>query len=343
MDKESKGFNTPSKERATISVAVWISLATSVILFNKVIISTWDFNYPCFLTFCQSIFALIATQLLSFSGLNVMPGVRERKIKGVKEYLKKVVPIALCFSVNIMTGNKVYAYLSLGYIQMLKAMGPVPVLIVNILVGREKASLELVLIVLLVTGGVISASAGELLFNWIGFGLQFASTISDCFRCVLSDMLLKNMHLDSLSLVYYISPISSVCLGLGFMSYESEGFPFHSWHPAFIFVILINCLLVFLLNVAVYTVLGNTSSMVMSLSGPMKVCSSHYTHYMLLINLIFTFPTFVSFSLEQFLINLSALRTSTVPRPHIYQGYDVDIPFLFPFQQSCYSSANYRV
>lgn len=253
-----------------LNIAIWICLAMSVILFNKVIISIWDFNYPIFLTFSQSAFALIATQLMSNSPLNfIMPGVRENKIS-TGDYLTKVGPIALCFSVNIVCANKVYTYLSLGFIQMLKAMGPIPMLIGNILAGREKASIPLISVVLLVSIGVASTSVGELHFSWIGFLLQITSTLADATRCVLSDIILKGINLDPLSLVYYISPLSSLFLGLMFMMFEFDTFPFHSWQPVFMGVILLNCILVFALNIAVYSVLGKTSSMIMSLTGPLK-------------------------------------------------------------------------
>lgn len=55
---------------------------------------------------------------------------------------------------------------------MIKAITPVPLLMLYFISGRETPSLLQLLIVLLICGGVIISSVGELLFTWTGFLLQ---------------------------------------------------------------------------------------------------------------------------------------------------------------------------
>ncbi len=39
--------------------------------------------------------------------------------------------------------------------------------------------------------------------------------ISDCCRILLLDILLKDLALDSLSLLYYMAPVSTIVIGFG--------------------------------------------------------------------------------------------------------------------------------
>lgn len=60
---------------------------------------------------------------------------------------------------------------------MVKAVTPVPLLLLNFMAGREKPSLLQLCIVLLVSLGVAMASVGELNFSTIGFAIQVIRSI----------------------------------------------------------------------------------------------------------------------------------------------------------------------
>jgi hypothetical protein len=46
---------------AFVYVAIWVSMAYTMILFNKMILTVWGFNYPFFLILCHNVFCLIGT------------------------------------------------------------------------------------------------------------------------------------------------------------------------------------------------------------------------------------------------------------------------------------------
>ena len=58
---------------------------------------------------------------------------------------------------------------------MVKAITPVPLLVLNFMAGREKPSLMQFIIVIVVSFGVILASVGELQFSLVGFIIQVHS------------------------------------------------------------------------------------------------------------------------------------------------------------------------
>jgi drug/metabolite transporter (DMT)-like permease len=146
---------------------------------NKAILSFWDFEYPYFLTGWHMLFATVLTQLLRLTYPSIMPGVKENKVS-LKIYLSKVVPISICFASSLTFGNKAYIYLSVSFIQMLKAFTPVAVLLLSFLGGLETPSLLQLAIVLFICLGVTLSTVGELRFSMLGFLVQvFTSSKSN--------------------------------------------------------------------------------------------------------------------------------------------------------------------
>ncbi|CAG8756125.1 15685_t:CDS:2, partial [Acaulospora colombiana] len=62
-----------------------------------------------------------------------------------------------------------YLFLSVGYIQMLKAFNPVAILLISFAIKIKEPSRRLFVIVLTISFGVCMASYGELHFNLVGW------------------------------------------------------------------------------------------------------------------------------------------------------------------------------
>ena len=71
--------------------------------------------------------------------------------------------------------NTAYLYLSVHYIQMLKAFTPVAILLISWAFRIKDPNKKLLLIVLMISCGVALASSGELQFNLFGFIVQAAA------------------------------------------------------------------------------------------------------------------------------------------------------------------------
>ena len=109
-----------------------------MILFNKAMLDQFNFPYPMFLTTWHMSVATCLTQVMSRTTL-MLPGVKEQKI-GLDELKTKVLPVALFFAISLVLSNKAYIFLSVSYIQMLKACTPVAVLIFSFMAGLESPS-----------------------------------------------------------------------------------------------------------------------------------------------------------------------------------------------------------
>jgi hypothetical protein len=109
---QSEGFHP------AIYVAAWITMSSSVILFNKWILDTAGFRYPIVLTTWHLAFGTLMTQILART-TTLLDGRKKVKMTG-KVYLRAIMPIGLFFSLSLICGNVTYLYLSVAFIQMLK-------------------------------------------------------------------------------------------------------------------------------------------------------------------------------------------------------------------------------
>lgn len=237
-------------------------------MFNKVLLTTWGFRFPCLLTTWHCALATVLTQLLARTS-KLLPSVEKGTVTR-SDYFLRILPMAVCFAFGLVAGNMAYAYISLAYIQMIKAFTPVPLLLLSFVSGLEKPSLVLFAIVLVVSAGVTLSSVGELQFSMVGFLLQFSAVLVDCFRMILMNLLLKDLNLDSLSLLYYTAPPSAVLIFCGFLFFEAQSLSYGAFTPALCVALVFNGLLAFTLNIAVIYLVSSTSAVVMSVSGPLK-------------------------------------------------------------------------
>ena len=92
-------------------------------------------------------------------------------------FLRSILPIGILFSTSLISSNTAYLYLSVAYIQMLKAFVPVAILIISWTFRIQEPSKRLAVIVLMISCGVALASHGELHFNLFGFVTQAAAVV----------------------------------------------------------------------------------------------------------------------------------------------------------------------
>jgi hypothetical protein len=133
-------------------LALWISLSSIVIIYNKHILVTYDFPFPVALTMLHMGFSSTLSHILV--GLNLADEVR----MSWDMYLRAVVPIGCLYAVILALSNATYIYLSVSFIQMIKAITPASVYAVGCFMGTEAWSWRMAAnLVVVVVGVAISA------------------------------------------------------------------------------------------------------------------------------------------------------------------------------------------
>lgn len=202
------------------------------------------------LTCWHLVFATLATQVLARK-TKLLDGRKRLKMTG-RTYLRAIVPIGLVYSASLVCSNMVYLYLSVAFIQMLKAAAPVAVLLTAWAWGVEQPSLRRFLNVLVIVCGVGLASFGEIQFSWPGFFFQLAGIVFEAMRLIMIQVLLSGdgQKMDPLVSLYYYAP---VCAAMNLVI--AIGAEAHKFDPAALIgadygLLLLNAMVAFLLNVS---------------------------------------------------------------------------------------------
>ncbi|KAK4798092.1 hypothetical protein SAY86_030418 [Trapa natans] len=250
-------------------VAIWIFLSFTVIVYNKYILDQKLYNWPfpisltmIHMSFCAS----LATVIIKVFKL-VEPVSMSRDL-----YLSSVVPIGALYSLSLWLSNSAYIYLSVSFIQMLKALMPVAVYSIGVLFKKESFKGDTMLNMLSISFGVAIAAYGEAKFDTWGVLLQLGAVAFEATRLVMIQILLtsKGIQLNPITSLYYIAPC---CLVFLFVPWIFVEYPLLRDTSSFHFDFVIfgtNSFCAFALNLAVFLLVGKTSALTMNVAGVVK-------------------------------------------------------------------------
>ncbi|KAL7171916.1 hypothetical protein ACSBR2_031578 [Camellia fascicularis] len=184
---------------------VYILLSSGVILYNKWVLSPKYFNFP---------FPITLTMIhMGFSGMVAFFLVRVLKVVSPVKmtfeiYATCVIPISAFFASSLWFGNTAYLFISVAFIQMLKALMPVATFLMAVICGTDKLRCDVFLNMVLVSVGVVISSYGEIHFNVVGTVYQVTGIFAEALRLVLTQVLLqkKGLTLNPITSLYYIAP-----------------------------------------------------------------------------------------------------------------------------------------
>ncbi|BAT86208.1 hypothetical protein LR48_Vigan03g274000 [Vigna angularis] len=247
---------------------VYITLSSGVILYNKWVLSTLYFNFP---------FPITLTMIhMAFSGGLAFLLVRVFKVVSPIKmtfniYATCVVPISAFFSASLWFGNTAYLFISVAFIQMLKALMPVATFLVAVTCGTEKLRCDVFWNMVLVSVGVVISSYGEIQFNVLGTVYQVTGIVAEALRLVLTQVLLqkKGLTLNPITSLYYIAPCSFVFLFIPWYILEKP--EMEDPHMQFNFWIFFsNAVCAFALNLSTFLVIGRTGAVTIRVAGVLK-------------------------------------------------------------------------
>eukprot|EP00239_Pterosperma_sp_CCMP1384_P005882 CAMPEP_0197853150 /NCGR_PEP_ID=MMETSP1438-20131217/22186_1 /TAXON_ID=1461541 /ORGANISM="Pterosperma sp., Strain CCMP1384" /LENGTH=348 /DNA_ID=CAMNT_0043467455 /DNA_START=374 /DNA_END=1420 /DNA_ORIENTATION=- len=248
-------------------VTIWIALSAAVILFNKYLLSEYGFPYPIALTmfhmgFCSTI-AFVVIRVLKLVDSIGMDS---------ETYMQAVVPIGGLFSLTLWFGNAAYLYLSVAFIQMLKALMPVAVFMVGVNFKTETYSHKTLMNMLVVTVGVMIASYGEINFVLTGVVLQLASIASESTRLSMIQILLQSrgLKLNPITTLYYVAPACFAFLSVPFVFIEIPKMVADPELKFELWIFILNASVAMGLNMAVFLLVGKTSALSMNIAGVVK-------------------------------------------------------------------------
>lgn len=232
------------------------------------------------------VFATAMTQgLAKFT--NVLDS-RHKVPMNTNTYMKAIVPIGLFFSFSLICGNVAYLYLSVSFIQMLKALNAVVTLLATWAFAISPPDMKKLANVSAIVVGVIIASYGEIQFVMTGFLIQLAGIVFEAVRLVMVQRILSapEFKMDPLVSLYYYAPACAAINGAFTLFIEIPKMQMTDIYNVGMVTLLLNALVAFGLNVSVVFLVSiakegsfrsTTNSCRLAkprlLSSPFQVCS----------------------------------------------------------------------
>eukprot|EP01018_Ginkgo_biloba_P030872 Gb_15321 [translate_table: standard] len=249
---------------------MYILLSSGQIFFNKWVLSSKQINfpYPLGLTLLHMVFSSV----LCFIVVKVLKLVKLQDGMTSEIYATSVFPIGAMFAMTLWLGNTAYLYISVAFAQMLKAIMPVAVFLLGAAAGLEVLSCKMFFIMSVISFGVLVASYGEINVNWVGVVYQMGGVIGEALRLIFMEILVKRkgLKLNPITLMYYVSPCSALCLFIPWIFLEKPKMD-SAMNWTFDPVIMsLNALCTFALNVSVFLVISHTSALTVRIAGVVK-------------------------------------------------------------------------
>lgn len=117
----------PAKKlHPAVIISIWISLSSTVIIYNKYILDSdsLNFPFPIFLTTWHLVFATIGTRVLART-TRLLDGLHNVSMSWDR-WWRSIVPIGALFSASLIFSNMAYLTLSVSFIQMSVPSHPIP-------------------------------------------------------------------------------------------------------------------------------------------------------------------------------------------------------------------------
>ncbi|CAM8927005.1 hypothetical protein QQ045_023364 [Rhodiola kirilowii] len=247
---------------------IYILLSSGVILYNKWVLSPKYFNFPLPIT--------LTMIHMGFSGMVAFLLVRVFKVvtpvkMTFEIYATCVIPISAFFASSLWFGNTAYLYISVAFIQMLKALMPVATYTMAVVCGTDKSRCDIFSNMLLVSVGVVISSYGEIHFNVVGTLYQVTGIFAEALRLVLTQILLqkKGLTLNPITSLYYIAPCSFLFLFVPWYFLEKpvmevSQIQFNFW------IFFTNALCALALNFSIFLVIGRSGAVTIRVAGVLK-------------------------------------------------------------------------
>jgi hypothetical protein len=260
-------------------VGIWMSLSFAVIVYNKYILDPKLYNWPFPITltmihmaFCASL-AFFLVRVLRVVDVPSSSSSMTRRL-----YVSSVLPIGALYALSLCFSNSAYIYLSVSFIQMLKALMPVAVYSLAVALRTDAFRRATLLNMLAISAGVAVAAYGEARFDAFGVTLQLLAVAAEATRLVLIQILLtsRGVSLNPITSLYYVAPCCLAFLTVPWFAVELPRLRAAAagaglvTSPDVVFVFGTNSVVAFALNLAVFLLVGKTSALTMNVAGVVK-------------------------------------------------------------------------
>ncbi|XP_078532737.1 solute carrier family 35 member E3 [Lissotriton helveticus] len=197
---------------------------------------------------------------------------------------RRVVGLALSFCGFVVFTNLSLQSNSIGTYQLVKAMTTPVIIVIQRVWYRKTFSTRIQLTLIPITLGVILNSYYDVKFNLLGLVYAALGVVVTSLYQVWVGAKQHELQVNSMQLLYYQAPMSSVMLMAVVPMFEpviGEGGIFGPWSLDALSLVLLSGIIAFSVNLSIYWIIGTTSPVTYNMFGHFKFCITLLGGYIL--------------------------------------------------------------
>lgn len=249
-------------------LVLYFILNLALTLYNKIILSLFQFPFPWTLTAIHTLCGAIGSYLLWSWGIFTPAKLGERENMVMLMF-------SVLYTINIAISNVSLNLVTVPFHQVVRAMTPVFTIILSVGFLQKSYSGMTYLSLLPVVAGVAFATFGDYDYTAMGFFLTVLGTVLAAIKTVVTNRVqVGRLKLHPLDLLLRMSPLA-FCQTLvysyvtGEMS-QVKAFVTTSFSWSLAFALFANGIIAFFLNVVSFTANKKTSALTMTVAGNVK-------------------------------------------------------------------------
>ena len=193
----------------------WSLVSGLIIILNNWVMHYDGFPFPIALSATGPLFSWVVSAVLVASGHT-----RLERHMTFKTWMKQVFPIGFFTAVTYATGNELYLYMSVSFIQMMKSMSPIVVLFLLVAFKLDVLTTPKLVAVATMSAGMLVACHAEPSFNLIGLALMVVGEAAEAMRMVFFQQLLGVAQFGLIEGLFYTCPANFFFLCVGVAVFE---------------------------------------------------------------------------------------------------------------------------
>lgn len=180
-----------------------------LIMSNKMVLSQLNFKYPLTLTAITLLFTAVSTySYVKVSGRKC----NHASTMTLRFYMVNIFPIGALSAATIGLGMTSYMYLTVSFVQMLKALTPVMTMMCLVMFRLEYPTTKAIWCVITISLGTAVAGYGELELSLIGALFMISAQAAEALKLVFTQVMLSTLKFDVVETMYYNTPAACVCV-----------------------------------------------------------------------------------------------------------------------------------
>ncbi|KAK5583269.1 hypothetical protein RB653_004860 [Dictyostelium firmibasis] len=238
-------------------------------IFNKKVMTTYDFNASNFLLFNQMVVTIVILHILKY--FNIL----KINTNFEKETIKKLMPLSFCYIINVLLGLDSLKQLNIPMYSALKRLVAVVILVMEYFILKKVSPPKIIASVFVMVIGAVVAGITDLTFNSLGYSLVLLSCVFQASYLIYVKKVANNM--STYDMLYYNSVLSlPITIFLMIVNQEVEYFQTfeHLYDRSFQVYFILSIFLGFFLNFCIFFCTSVNSPLTTSVTGQIKNIAS---------------------------------------------------------------------